>query len=596
MPRQSSYLIDSPLASTQLQVRIVDLVAEYTLIHEFRNESGYLIEALFTFPIPLDAAFLGMTATLAGETLHAQIQPRKKAARTYEDALEAGDSAVLLEQPEPGVLTIGLGNLYPEETGRIELRFAAFLQVADRSARFSLPLVHRPRYGRWHLDALQTPQHDFAVEHPLAATIRIEGLLARAPVACSLHAARFAACEGAHEVTIAAAMLDRDLVLRFDLDTPLAPTAHLIADGEATLGLVSFVLPMGDTPPQALDLCLVMDCSGSMNGDAIAQSRAALIAVAEALDEGDRIQVLRFGSTVVPVFRKLAAFGDKQRTALTELAGMLDSDLGGTEMRAALDRAIADLERAGGAGRSRAIILVTDGAVQAQDILAARNDAVAMGVRIFVVAVGSSAGTEVLTPLAEATGAMLERAVPGEPIDAGVMRQFRRARAESATAVEARWPGHDAAVIATGIAYPGDAHPTGRSLEGCRHRRPDPPPCTGVGIPVGGDAQRTHGGTGHARPARATTLAQRQARARRHRLAIRSVDAVDIGGAGQDPRGKNRRRSADRAGAADAAGWHGRGWIHEARIHPSRLRCVSGRARFQAMFRRFAQGGASLRP
>ena len=59
---------NSPLTNTQLQVSITDLVAEYELRHQFTNDGTTAIEAVYSFPVPLDSAFLGMEATLAGET------------------------------------------------------------------------------------------------------------------------------------------------------------------------------------------------------------------------------------------------------------------------------------------------------------------------------------------------------------------------------------------------------------------------------------------------------------------------------------------------------------------------------------------------
>ena len=181
----------TPLARSALQVTITDLVAEYELRHVFRNDTADAIEAVYSFPVPLDSAFMGMEAALASEQLVAQVLPRQQASRNYDDAIAEGDSAVLLERLEPGMLCVNLGNLKSGEDGEIVLRFAAPLHTADGAARFSLPLVHRPRYGRSTLDELDEPRHDFAAEHPLEASIRIQGLLARSPVNFATHGARF---------------------------------------------------------------------------------------------------------------------------------------------------------------------------------------------------------------------------------------------------------------------------------------------------------------------------------------------------------------------------------------------------------------------
>src|SRR3546814_5850876 len=61
----------------------------------------------------------------------------------------------------------------------------------------------------------------------------------------------------------------------------------------------------------------------------------------------------------------------------------IDADLGGTNMGSALENAMMQFGPAD-AQRSRAIILVTDGAVQAHDIDGVCVDARDMGVRVFV--------------------------------------------------------------------------------------------------------------------------------------------------------------------------------------------------------------------
>lgn len=448
----------TPLAHSRLLVTITDLAAEYELRHAFRNPGSEPIEAVYTFPVPLDSAFMGMEATLAGDRRVARVMPRQRASRQYDDAIAEGDSAVLLEQLEPGLLCVNLGNLKPGEDGEIVLCFAARLGTADGTARFSLPLVHRPRYGRSRLGALEEPRNDFAVEHPLEATIRVEGLLAEAPVNCATHGVRFSREGSAQVLRLNQAMLDRDIVLVFDLPRDFNGQARLVRDGEDAIGVLSFNTPASLLAPDPCDICLVLDGSGSMSGDAIRQSRAALLVVAEALDGDDRIQVLRFGSTVVPIFRRPLKASARVRDAMVALADTVDADLGGTAMGAVLSRALATLAGLDEDGeRSQAVILVTDGAVQPHVIEDAQRKAAGAGVRIFVVAVGGSAGADVLAPLATATGAVLERAVPAEPIDESVMRQFRRARQPGPLAINVDWGHEGASPLPLEIAYAGDA-------------------------------------------------------------------------------------------------------------------------------------------
>lgn len=448
----------TPLAHSALVVTITDLVAEYELRHAFRNEGTDPIEVVYSFPVPLDSAFMGMEAELAGEHVVAQILPRTQASRDYDDAIADGNSAVLLERLEPGMLCVNLGNLKPTEDGEIVLRFAAPLHCAGGAARFSLPLVHRPRYGRTRLDELTEPRHDFAVEHPLDVEIRVRGLLGHAPVSCATHAARFAVEGDGQSLRLNQAMLDRDLVLAFDLPQGFNGRARLVRDGDAAIGMLTFSVPESTRKTGPCDLCLVLDGSGSMAGDAVAQSRKALFAVANLLGDEDRIAILRFGSTTVPLFRRPLKASSRVREAMCELVDTIDANLGGTQVGHALQAAIsamAGLEII--SGRSRAIVLVTDGAVQPHEIQTAQEMARGLGIRVFVVAVGSSAGADVLAPLAADTGGVLERAVPAEPIDESVVRQLRRAREPAPAPLSINWGCPQAKPLPLAPAYAGDA-------------------------------------------------------------------------------------------------------------------------------------------
>lgn len=456
-----------PLAHTDLQIDIHDLLATYELRHAFKNHGETPIEAVYSFPVPLDAAFCGMNATIGfdGRQLSAQVLPARGAEQRYDGAISDGDSAVLLEELEPGLLCVNLGNLLPGESGEIVLTFAAALNVADYSARFSLPLVHRPRYGRSRLDALVTPQHDFAVEHPLSVQIRITGLLADCAVRCNLAGVRHHRTDAGAELMMDNALLDRDLVLAFDLAEVPPARAMLVQDETPAgsnqrhdcLAVVTALAPRDDCSPEpARDICLLLDGSGSMIGDAIVQSRQALHSVADLLGEQDRIQVIPFGTRPHPMFRRPLRASELVRQSLYRLADTVDANLGGTEMAAALESALDTLERLDGPPENRIIILVTDGGVTSEQLESVSRRAQTGGVRIFSVAVGSSAGADVLAPLSQATGATMERAMPAEPIDDAVVRQLRRAR-HSPLLIDTDWGTPQVWPLPAPRVYPGDA-------------------------------------------------------------------------------------------------------------------------------------------
>ena len=79
----------------------------------------------------------------AGErTLHGVIRERAQARQDYQQALDEGKRAALLEQERDDVFTIQLGNLPPGENATIRLTYSEELSFFDSGlTELRLPLV-----------------------------------------------------------------------------------------------------------------------------------------------------------------------------------------------------------------------------------------------------------------------------------------------------------------------------------------------------------------------------------------------------------------------------------------------------------------------
>lgn len=77
------------------------------------------------------------------------------------------------------------------------------------------------------------------------------------------------------------------------------------------------------------DHCLVLDGSGSMSGDAIAQSHDLYALSPKPFRTTNRIQILRSGSRIVPSSRRQLRASVRVQ-AMVSLVDTVNSDLGGT--------------------------------------------------------------------------------------------------------------------------------------------------------------------------------------------------------------------------------------------------------------------------
>jgi Ca-activated chloride channel family protein len=423
-----------PLQGVSARGRLRGLLFELTVEQTYENRSSRNVEAVYTFPLPHRAVFLGLEVELGGRTLAAKAVRTDRAHREYEQALDRGDSAVLLEQASDGLYTASLGNLMAGERAVIRYRYAELLAPAQGRLRLAIPTVIAPRYGQAEraLQLHQVPDTHLLASYPFALAIEIEGALADLPVECPTHRVSVEAWRGRAVVTLApGAELDRDLVLVL----PVPPGVVLPVtepDGDEHVALVSFTPDLPETAVAPVALELLVDCSGSMAGDSIAQARRALQGVLARLGEGDRVSLTRFGSTIEDVTRGLVPTTPDRLASLHRQVTEIDADLGGTE----LPKALRHVLKRGVAGA--AVLLVTDGEVWA--IEEALQAVARAHHRLFVVAVGSAPVESLARKVAELTGGACEFVTPGEDIEAAIVRMARRIREHAWTLRELRWP------------------------------------------------------------------------------------------------------------------------------------------------------------
>jgi Ca-activated chloride channel family protein len=426
------------LQDVSVDATLRDLLAEVTVAQTYRNDEDKPIEAVYTFPLPVDAVLLDFTVTLGKRELRGIVVERKDAEARYEEAIESGDAAVMLEALEPGLYTMNVGNLLPREVATIRFRYALLHRWSGDKLRMLLPTTVAPRYGRWDLQPHQVPESSLSVENRFSLRVSVQGLLQEAQFDCPTHAVTLTRDGKATVLSLQAdqAVMDRDFVL--NVRAPQAPRNFALcgvdAGGDRHAVLASFqpFFP-GLRAPASLNLCVVVDCSGSMTGDSIAQAKVALEGILERLTPEDRIGIVAFGSRTRCLSDRLLSCMPANLAKARRFARGLDADLGGTEIGAALAEARATL-----GDESGDIFLVTDG--QATDWQTVIDEAAAARHRVFTVGVGSAVSEAFLQALAARTGGHCELVSPREGMADRVVRHFERMRAPRARHVSLRWP------------------------------------------------------------------------------------------------------------------------------------------------------------
>lgn len=443
------------LCDVAVSAVLQDLLAEVTVSQTYRNDEATNIEAVYTFPLPLDAVLLDLTVEIGARHLKGTVVEKRQAEERYEDALQAGDAAVMLEEAEPGLYAMNVGNLLPQEVAKITFRYAILHRWAGERLRFFLPTTIAPRYGRSRFAPHQTPEVSLTVENRFSLRVEVCGALREAQFVCPSHEVALHREQDKVVISLAQerAVMDRDFVLNVKVAQAARSFVLCGQDGEGIAAMASFqpFFP-GLQQPHPLNLAIVVDCSGSMSGESMAQAKQALEGILESMQPHDCVTMVAFGSTTKVFANHALPCNQKNLARARRFAKALDADLGGTEIGAALQEAYAIL----GTEEPADVFLITDGEVYDwQTVVRAAKQS---GHRVFTVGVGSAVSEAFMRELAASTGGACELVSPCEGMAERVLRHFERMRAPRARRATISWPeGAQGAVPAQlGAVYEGD--------------------------------------------------------------------------------------------------------------------------------------------
>lgn len=406
------YLTEPPAAAVTGSVlqsvraeRVHGLLFELDIEQRYLNPGDGNIEAVYTFPVPWNAVLMGVEVVLGDRVMQGTVVARADGERQYEGALEDGSSAVMVERAGDGMYTVSVGNLLAREQAIVRFRYAQLLSFTQGQVRLVVPTVIGPRYGdpaRTSMQPHQTITNDPLQVHPFSLRLVLHGAMAGAVIGSPSHALSTRAIDGTVVLSLAGdARLDRDVVVLAEGLEGQSLTA-VGRDGDGYVALASFCPPpQGREPDRPLNLKILVDCSGSMNGDRIDAARRALHDVLAHLGPEDSFTFSCFGSDVKHFSSSLLAATPR---AVTKAGGWIAetrSDMGGTELAAALASTFALAQPF-----EADVLLVTDGDVWEADGLAAQAEQA--GQRVFAVGIGSAPAASLLHSLAGRTGGACE--------------------------------------------------------------------------------------------------------------------------------------------------------------------------------------------
>jgi Ca-activated chloride channel family protein len=403
---------------SEVHVRLQGRVALVEVSEWFRNGGRRAAEGHYLYPLPGEAVFQGFSLFQGDAELRGEIMDAQQARAIYEEIVRRRADPALIELAGQGLLRAQIFPIEPGEERKVTLRYTQVLARAGEALQFVYAGAVRGSADRRQsvegVDVRRDPPEAAKTFFEVVADDGDDYLDPFSPT---------------HELEVR-----RDggrLTVRVREEVQGRLSIFLPLAGEAVGLSVATHRPVGEdgyfmltltpgrdaTRAEPRDVTVVLDVSGSMSGEKIAQARAALRGLLETLSREDRFRLVAFSSAVRIFDTEWSDVTDARLREARRWVDALVAD-GGTNIGGALDEAF---KLRSPEDRLPVVIFLTDGlpsvGEQSPEKLADRAEARAGRARVFAFGVGHDVNTHLLDRLGEAGRGSTQYVEPGEDVE-----------------------------------------------------------------------------------------------------------------------------------------------------------------------------------
>lgn len=391
-------------------VNIEEQVAITRVDQIFYNPNDWEVEGDYVFPVPRGATINNFALWIDGEPIEGEILDAETARKTYEQIVATMRDPALLEYADQDAFRARIYPILPKGERRIEIQYSQVLTSDNGLVEYLYPL-NTEKFSREPLDSV-------SVTVEIKSGLPIRAVYSPSHDIAVTRESKFLVSASYEENDV---LPDNDFSLVFSIGKSEA--FHLLtykdgSDIDDPYGFFFLLLAPAienNAEPISKDVILVVDQSGSMEGEKFKQSQQAMRYILEHLNPEDRFNIIAF-STGIDVFRR-----DLSTVSETDEAIRWVNQLkaaGSTDINRALLDAASQIE----SDRPAYLIFLTDGLptvgeVESDKIIDNFQKFAPSNLSLFVFGVGYDVDTYLLDSLAQNHHGKSTYVIPGEELD-----------------------------------------------------------------------------------------------------------------------------------------------------------------------------------
>ena len=399
------------IRSHRVDVEVKDQVATTHVTQVFHNPNDWVAEGSYVFPVPPDAAISEFAMTVDGEAVQATLLDAEEARAIYDEIVRKLRDPALLEYLGSGLIQANVFPIPAGENREIELTYSQILPAENGLNHYHYPFNAQP----------------FTTKPLNSVSIRV-AVDSAEPLRAVYPPSHDIAIDRSSDSSFTAGYEENDVLpdADFELFWSVSPDdvgANVVSYFDESRGQGYFLLLAApgldqDTGIVAKDVIVVLDTSGSMEGEKIEQAREALLYVLDHLNPDDRFNIVEFSTGAREYSRDLIPAANAPEAV--PWVERLEAT-GGTDINLALLNALDMVQPE----RPTMLLFLTDGVATEgeQDtsrIIGNIADVAPSNVRLFSFGVGDDVDTILLDTLSSEQHGRTTYVRPGQALNEAV--------------------------------------------------------------------------------------------------------------------------------------------------------------------------------